>query len=90
MYACFKKKKHVLWHSQIVSDFFFCYNTILVFVFKMHPENKCSLFILGMHDTGFLPISDMPIFFNSTWPIVDADIFSFVWKQHQVSPVQRS
>ncbi len=25
--------------------------------------------ILGMHDTGFLPISDRPIFFNSFWQI---------------------
>ncbi len=29
---------------------------------------------LGMHDIGFLPISDMPIIFNSFWPIADADI----------------
>ncbi len=35
---------------------------------------------VGIHDTGFLPISDMPI--------ADTNIFPFVWKQHQVSPVE--
>ncbi len=34
----------------------------------------------------FLLISDMPIFFNTFWPIADAntDTFPIVWKQHQV------
>ncbi len=33
----------------------------------------------------YLIFADMPIFFNSFWPIADADtdIFPFVWKQHQ-------
>lgn len=35
---------------------------------------------VGMHDTGFLPISDIPI--------TDADLFNFDWKPHQVSPVE--
>ncbi len=41
-----------------------------------------------MQDIGFLPIYDMPIFFDSFWPTADAgtDIFPIVWKQ--VSPVQ--
>ncbi len=46
--------------------------------------------MLGMHDIGFLPISDMPIFFQLILADtdVDTDIFPLVWKQHQVSPVQ--
>ncbi len=45
---------------------------------------------LGMHDIWFLPISDMPIFFNSFWLIADADteIFPSVWKQHQFKFLQ--
>ncbi len=31
--------------------------------------------ILGMYDTGFLLISNMPIFFNSFWPILIYFIF---------------
>jgi len=31
-----------------------------------------------MHDIGYLAISDIPIFSNSFWPIVDIDLFIFV------------
>ncbi len=49
------------------------------------------VFLLGMHDIGFLTISNMLIFFQLIFADTDAntDIFPFVWKQHQVSPVQR-
>ncbi len=43
-----------------------------------------------MHDIGFLPISDMPIFqLILADTDTDTDIFPFVWNQHQVSPVQK-
>ncbi len=51
-------------------------------------EVKCSCiseyFYVEMHDIGFLPISDI---FQLI--LADTDIFPFVWKQHQVSPVHK-
>ncbi len=39
----------------------------LVEEFNTNPKGPqvYGIFLLGMHDIGFLPISDMPIFFNS-------------------------
>ncbi len=39
-----------------------------------------------MHDIGFLPISDMLIFYNSLWPI---QIYLFLFGKNLVSPVQK-
>ncbi len=43
-------------------------------------------FTVGMHNIGFLQISDTLIFLTN---FSATDIFPFVWKQHQVSPVQK-
>ncbi len=42
------------------------------------------MFLIGMHDIGFLPISDI---FQLIF--ADTDIFTFVRIQHQISPVQK-
>ncbi len=43
-------------------------------------------YTVGMHNIGFLQISDTLIFLTN---FSATDIFPFVWKQHQVSPVQK-
>ncbi len=43
-------------------------------------------YLLGMHDIGYLPKSNMPIFLNSLWPI---PIYFLLFGNNNVSPVQK-
>ena len=50
-------------------------------------------FLIGMHDAGFLPVSDMPIFSSSFWQTSDADAHTFptktikflLWSNQQIT-----
>ncbi len=69
----------------------------------MSYKVRIARYKVGMHNIGFSPISDekyiSPIYISQIYADIfqlilpdtnaDTDIFPFVWKKHQVSPVQK-